>query len=334
MSIISDIKYASLLGSRLPRFKIISHSPFKAQFRCPICGDSQKSEWKARGFLIQNQQSLGFYCHNHSKGLPFYLFLKEKFPDLYKDYIFETYRKTDLIIPEEPIKQPIETSALDELKSIAELRKNHPARKYVEQRLIPEDRWTDLFYCPKFVEWTNSIIPDKLQTKYESPRLILPMLDKAGRMFGYQGRSFDPDADMRYITVMLDPNKKKVFGLNRFTRNKHAYICEGILDACFLINCLAAVQGDLSICDEFVNIDRTTWIPDKDIRNKEVMAGVKKLIKAGKAVCLLPRELSGKDINQIVLNDGCSPAEVKNLIDKHTYRGPRLMLEFSQWSKV
>ena len=47
-----DIQYAQMLSGRLDRFKITHTNPYKINFRCPICGDSQKSRSKARGWLL------------------------------------------------------------------------------------------------------------------------------------------------------------------------------------------------------------------------------------------------------------------------------------------
>ena len=37
-------------------------------FRCPYCGDSQKSRSKARGFVFRKKNDLFFKCHNCAVG--------------------------------------------------------------------------------------------------------------------------------------------------------------------------------------------------------------------------------------------------------------------------
>ena len=44
-----DSKYIGLVSSRLPKFKKIKANLYN--FRCPVCGDSQKHKNKARGYL-------------------------------------------------------------------------------------------------------------------------------------------------------------------------------------------------------------------------------------------------------------------------------------------
>ncbi len=43
-----DTKYVNLVSSRLPLFKRKHQGLYN--FRCPFCGDSQKSKTKARGY--------------------------------------------------------------------------------------------------------------------------------------------------------------------------------------------------------------------------------------------------------------------------------------------
>ncbi len=53
MSSYVDIKFINLLSTRLPKFK--RKSEYLFNFRCPHCGDSQKSTTKARGFVYKKK---------------------------------------------------------------------------------------------------------------------------------------------------------------------------------------------------------------------------------------------------------------------------------------
>ena len=57
-----DTKYINLVSSRLSLFKRKNHGLYN--FRCPFCGDSQKSKTKARGYLYQKKTDLFYRCHN------------------------------------------------------------------------------------------------------------------------------------------------------------------------------------------------------------------------------------------------------------------------------
>ena len=66
MSSYIDIKFINLLSARLPKFK--RKSEYLFNFRCPHCGDSQKSQSKARGFVYKKKNDMFFKCHNCGVG--------------------------------------------------------------------------------------------------------------------------------------------------------------------------------------------------------------------------------------------------------------------------
>ena len=58
MSIYIDVKYLNLLSNRLLLYK--QKREYLWNFRCPICGDSQKKTTKARGYIHRKENDL-FY---------------------------------------------------------------------------------------------------------------------------------------------------------------------------------------------------------------------------------------------------------------------------------
>src|SRR5210317_1165112 len=86
-----EIQYAQQLAGRLDRYKITNRSPMKINFRCPICGDSKKSKSKARGWLLEKDNSLFYYCHNCGASHSFSNFLKVVDPLAYNDYVAEKF---------------------------------------------------------------------------------------------------------------------------------------------------------------------------------------------------------------------------------------------------
>ena len=59
-----DVKYIGLLSSRLSHFKKKTNELYN--FRCPLCGDSEKNQYKARGYLYPSKDRTSFVykCHN------------------------------------------------------------------------------------------------------------------------------------------------------------------------------------------------------------------------------------------------------------------------------
>ena len=85
----TEIKYLNLLSPRLPKFR--QKKEFLWNFRCPICGDSQRNQNKMRGFIFQLKGKLVYKCHNCQTTLPFAKFLEMMDPTLYKEYRLEKF---------------------------------------------------------------------------------------------------------------------------------------------------------------------------------------------------------------------------------------------------
>ena len=85
-----DTKYVNLVSSRLPLFKRKQQGLYN--FRCPFCGDSQKSKTKARGYLYQKKTDLFYRCHNCGQSNTFSNFLKSRLCIVHT--FFEIFFKT------------------------------------------------------------------------------------------------------------------------------------------------------------------------------------------------------------------------------------------------
>ena len=88
---IIDVKYINLISSRLLKFKRVK--PHLYNFRCPICGDSQKNKNKARGYFYQVKKNTNFKCHNCGINISFNNFLKQIDPPTHKQYSFEKFKE-------------------------------------------------------------------------------------------------------------------------------------------------------------------------------------------------------------------------------------------------
>ena len=62
MSIYLDKKYINLISPTLEKFKWKKDN--LANCRCPICGDSELSKTKARGYFFTSDNSYFYKCHN------------------------------------------------------------------------------------------------------------------------------------------------------------------------------------------------------------------------------------------------------------------------------
>jgi transcription elongation factor Elf1 len=330
-----DLQYATMLSSRLEHFKVRSTNPYKINFRCPVCGDSQKSRSKARGWLLEKDNTFHFYCHNCGVSQSFSYFLKNVDSLAYNDYVTEKFvknvvRDEKTVLETTKFEKPVfNIDPLKQLKKISQLPVDHPLKKYVIKRGIPSHHHYRMYFAPKFKTWINSIIPNKFEkVGKDEPRLVIPFLDKEGKVFGVSARGFDPNG-IRYITIMFK-EVSKIFGLDTVDFEKTYFVVEGAIDSLFLSNSVAMAGADGNV-DGLNRVDNAIFVFDAEPRNKEIHKRIERLIRAGHRVCIWPSNVPGKDINEMFLN-GLN--NVEDVIKKNTYKGLEASLKLAAWRKV
>ena len=326
-----DSKFLNILSPQLLKFQKKGDNLWN--FRCPYCGDSQKSRSKARGFVYRKKNDLFFKCHNCGMGTTIGNLIKYLDSKIYKDYILERYSSgVKTVDPKQEFhfNAPVfrKKSVLKNLKSISDLPKEHPARIIIEKRKLPSESYSDLYLCESFYKFTNSLIPNKFPSlDGDHPRLLIPFRDKDGEVFAYQGRSFG-DEIPKYITIKLDSDADKIFGLDKVDKNKKIYVVEGPIDSLFLDNCIAVAGAD------FNNVQGdVTVIYDNEPRNKEIVKQIEKTINQGRSIVLWPDTLKEKDINDMILS-GYTKSEIQKIIKDNTFEGVSAKLRFTGWKKI
>jgi hypothetical protein len=272
--------------------------------------------------------------------MQFKYFMKEIDPTLYLEYVKEQIKESgnqkDVETFAEKMKPPVfvKTTTLSKLKKVSQLDPDHPVKKYIDSRQIPSNLHYKLFYAPKFGAWVNSMIPDKIKVgEKDEPRLIIPFLDKEKNLFGFQGRSFRKDG-VRYITIMLDETKPKVFGLDTIDDSKDIYLLEGPIDSMFLPNAMAAAGGDLSAQIEQTGLlkEKIVVVFDNEPRHSDTIKRMQKAIDAGYRVVIWPSDIQYKDVNDMILS-GMKSEYIKDVLDECNYSGPTAKLHFALWRK-
>lgn len=336
-----DISYVGMISPFLNRFKEVSHQPYKARFRCPFCGDSQKSESKTRGWLQESRtrQGLRFYCFNCFKPTGFHGLLKHVNPAIANSYVADKFGKKTPSKPKADDNSPLiktvtvfnRKKPLDYvgLKRLIDLEDGHPAKEYIINRKIPEI--SDLYYAPKFANFVNRIVPGKLKEPMNKPRIVIPFLDSEGKLFGFTGRAILPDDDLRYVTIMLDDSAKKFFGFHRIDQEKRFWLFEGALDALFVPNAgaLAGADGDYSFLEHPEN---AVLVFDNEPRNPEIHQMIKKAISAGLSIVVWPESISAKDLNSMVLDGEVTLEEINPLLNSLVYSGLEAELKLGSWT--
>lgn len=253
---------------------------------------------------------------------------------LYNDYVAEhgleklsTKKKEPKALNFKTPKFRKKGSPLLKLKKISQLMPNHKARVYVESRKIPTNKHYKLYYASKFVEYVNSLVPGKLEMK-EHSRLVLPFIDARGEVFGFQGRAFDKD-QLRYITIMLDESKEKVYGLQDLDYNSKYTVVEGPIDSLFLDNSIAMAGASFNT---LLKPENATIVFDNEPRNKQIVEKMERCVQQKYRVCMWP-DTPGKDINEMIIN-GMKSADIQLIIDSNSYRGLEAEMRLVTWKKI
>ena len=325
-----DVKYVNLISPYLQQFK--KKGDFLWNFRCPYCGDSQKSRTKARGFVFRKKNDLFYKCHNCGVGATLGKLIEHVDSNTHKDYIMERYKSGVKTVNKEPefkFNEPVFRSKdiCSTLNSLAELGEDHPARKIIDRRNLPISSYKDLFLCPEFYKFTNNLIPNKFPSlDGDHPRLLIPFRDEEGEVFAYQGRAFGNEQP-KYLTIKLQ-ERDKIFGLERVNKKEKVYVVEGPLDSLFLDNCIAVAGAEMPSLDcDF------TVIFDNEPRNKELLKQIDKTINRGHKICLWPEGMEYKDINDMILG-GYTKEEIQQTIKENTFQDASAKMQLTKWRKI
>ena len=333
MSSYIDLKFINDLSGRLSQFK--KKTDYLFNFRCPHCGDSQKSKTKARAYLYRIKNDMFFKCHNCGQGQNLANFIKFVDPKLYESYLLERYKKSAPATPKpkfdfKPTKFTNQTP-IDDLKSIKDLPEDHPARLYCMNRKIPEKYFDKLFLSDKFMALVNEVKPNTYKITKDHPRLIIPFYDTTGKVFAFQGRAFGKEQP-KYLTIKLDENKQKVYGLDKVSFQKPIYITEGPIDSLFIDNCLAAGGADLFLKNKIPN-EQITYIFDNEPRNKEIVKRMYKVIEQDFNVVIWPEDLQLKDVNDMIMS-GLTKLQLQDIISNNTYSKLSALTKLNYWKKT
>ena len=336
-------KYIGLLSNRLRNFKRKSGTLYN--FSCPVCGDSSKNKSRARGFIFEKNGKSIYHCHNCAVTLSVPNFIKYIDQGLYDQYKLErvsgnkTKEQEEYESFVEKLKKPafITSGALKGLKKVSQLSPDHPIKKFVIERKIPNVYHAKLFSCPNFMHFTNDLVPNKFSAAAlakDETRLVIPFLAADKSVHAYQGRSLKKGSGgVKYITIVLNESVPKIYGLDTVDNNKPISVLEGPIDSMFVPNSIATAGGDLVSAVGSFDKSNLIIVYDNEPRSKETVKKLDKAILNGYNVCIWPDNMEHKDINDMVLA-GLSPEFIEHIIKTNTYRDLSAKLALQKWSKV
>ena len=319
-----DSKYIGLISSRLQKFKKVKTDLYN--FRCPICGDSQKNKNKTRGYLYQVKNNTNFKCHNCGASMSFNNFLKTMDTTLHKQYTLEKFKEghtgKNFVVesPKLEFKKPVFKKSVDLPKAST----NQVARKYLENRKLDPDKF---YYADRFKRWTNTQKKTFDNIGRDDPRIIIPMYDEKKNLIGFQGRALDKSPN-KYITIMIQEEAPKIYGLETIDRKLPIYVVEGPFDSTFISNSVALCgsDGDLG----YLKGSDIIFVYDNEPRNREIVRRIEGCIERNESVVIWPSNVIEKDINDMVL----AGHDVQSVLKLNTYRGLEAKIKFNNWKKI
>ena len=319
-----DSKYIGLVSSRLPKFKKIK--PNLYNFRCPVCGDSQKHKNKARGYFYGKKSNVNFRCHNCGSSMSFNNFLKQIDPTLQKQYAMEKFKEGHAggrnFVVEEP-KLVFEPPKFKPKVDLPKASENPQAKQYLENRKLDS---TKFYYTDKFKAWSNSHKYTFDDLTYDEPRIIIPLIYQ-NTLIGFQGRSLGPNK-VKYITVMLNEEAPKVYGMDQIEKGRSVYVVEGPFDATFIKNSIALCGSDGDL--EYLKAYDLIYAYDNEPRNKEIVGRIERCIERNQRVVIWPNNIEEKDINDMVL----AGHDVQSVVESNVYDGLKAKLQFNTWKRI
>ncbi|MDB4348770.1 DNA primase [bacterium] len=318
-----DSKFINLISPKLQKFKRVKSDLYN--FRCPICGDSKKNKSKTRGYLYVMKADVNFKCHNCGSSMTFSSFIKHLDPVIHKQYVFERFKQGTTgraTVIEEP-KFHFEVPKFKTKIRLPKASENPSSDGYLTARKLDS---TQFYYAEGFKKFVNTLKQTFEDTKYDEERIIIPLYYEKN-LIGLQGRSLGP-SKVKYITVMINDDAPKIYGLDNIRKDAPVYITEGPFDSTFIRNSIAMCGADANV-DRW-GISNPVWIYDNEPRNIEIVRRIGNTIDSGDSIVIWPNNIDDKDINDMVM----SGLDVQSVIESNTYSGLEAKLKFNTWKKI
>ena len=254
---VMDNVLRSVLSAKFEKYRKLGD---KYNFRCNVCGDSQKNKSKQRGYILKNRIPWVYYCQNCQASMAVTRWLKTYFPEYWKEYLKQSRRPNEKEQPKLNIPQVLYNEKKD-LKTFVPILKGETelfktAIDLCQSRLIPKEVWQH-WYVSEGGVFKN--------------RLIIPYFDNNGKIYNYQGRALIKELEPKYIS-RIGESFNKVYNYYNADKELPVMITEGVIDSLFLENSIA-VSGLKKVFDSKVFEFKKRYYlldSDKDAQKKNV----------------------------------------------------------------
>lgn len=271
----------------------------KFTFRCPLCGDSEKSSSKRRGFLLTKMDgNAAMGCHNCGHRGSFKDYLKKEKPIIYSQWVKDVFIGISL---DKKVAEQHENAVTEELTSREEVvdyskflpidikresKVRSMAIKFIKDRKIPKHIAKQFKYCES--------------GRYYG-RIILPHYNKDGTYKHFEARDLRPDPWVRYLYP--ENWNPSCYNKPNIDYGRTYFVFEGAIDSMFLQNsgaCGGAQKYDFFF-SEMHKTHKNNGIIFAD-SDKDGLKVAYKYLKKGYRVFMWTREMLeyGKDLNDLV----------------------------------
>lgn len=332
-------KYLLLLSQQLERFKELREGLYN--FRCPFCGDSQKTKFKTRGYIYSNKNGYGRYkCHNCGDNRSVGALIKEISPSLYQQFkleSFSSFGKKRSIKKAENVEK--EKSFSKELLSHFHTlsTSNNEVVEYAKERKIPTKFFSKL-YSANSLNDISKYLPQYKEIRFpDFPVLMIPFFTWNNECDYISCRSINKNRkDFRFTTFELVKNGLKIWGIPNIDWKKDIFVFEGPLDAMFAKNSLAFASASNFEAEEWLlkkkRKEEICFCFDNDYtKNIQIKKLVKRKIENGFRVLLYNKEFKWKDLNDAALLGNWTEPQIQQYINKRTFHDLRAKLELGNY---
>ena len=321
-------------------------------FRCPVCGDSDKDPNKARGYIYQQSQDLFYKCHNCGHSCYFNKLLKEYDPVMHRRYLTELFKhqrhpaKQKEEKEEEKLKHRPNKRIKERLSQASITKKfrhvgiipaveSDVAIDYMKGRCIREEDFEKVYFVENYLDAVKLLkgeTPDNKYHNLEQAAIAFLLYDEQGRFSGIQFRAIDKQNKKRFHIHKMRSSAVKLFFGNQYLKPNKAprYVLEGAIDSLFLESAVATLGSDL-LCP--FDSDDTIYVLDFDNRNKQIVKKYQKLLEYGKKVCIPDLKYSHMDINDFILR-GYTSSQIETILEDNAVSGLIGMLRLNEWRRI
>lgn len=320
-------------------------------FRCPFCGDSEKSEKKQRGNIKQFYDgNIIFNCFNCGVIYSIYDFFKEINPSVHKDFLNEVNELNGKMVIGKKKKKRTDTEIIKErfektkkekefnINNFLEylysrkIKDSDKCLKYIESRFIDTDKVSEqLYYIDNVHDFIKKFF--KKDMKISSDGILIPAYSIEGDLVGFQIRMFSAKK-LRYFGMKLGTDENMYFNIPNIDFRKDIFINEGFFDGCFIDNCIS-VPGITNIKTLIKKLKqfykgKIYIVLDNEKNNKDVIRVLEECIKA-KCYIYIWENVKDKDINDYAKRIG--KKDITDMIKERSYKGLKAENELIKWKK-